>query len=585
MRRRNYKYFILNVLVLCGAGLLLPFVGCTDNPENADTKEIRRETADALEKASQGADDEALLSAKNKVQSVLVRHQKAEELTKDAARLASGNLTLARARRMRSDLDLKTLPLRDAVSALEKSLRSSEALLLETERIKGILAGGQQEMAELEQLLDGTGQQAGLKQQLDQGQTQLNELLEQKKQEQVRQDKTQAVLDDYQSRADALMRKAELTVGDERLELEKEAFGILADRKEYYIEAQASENKITVLDGQIKLAQLQVDGIQQSIQETQQRINDIDTSATRVGLKQQMRQIEQTLKDNQQQLAKLANTTVTELDTFRDESQNICGVFEEAAAEFEKVRSRDAKFTANLQLAESYHQASLVCSAAIHVQMDASTRLEDLLRTADPAFADLLQGKLPIVMNVEADQSQQVMDFFDKAIEAYQQAFDAAGAVGREAQCSVLKSQLLAVDSKMRLANMLNLPNVAEQAETQRKELKEKGQEYGVSFTQSETWNLVEYGIGYKPSLPVNLEVLAEELAIRLAAWKRLPLTEQEAAIEANLTEIDDLISLYGETLAQKLEPLKQDMLDARQRGFEAPAPGTASSSGEPNSI
>ncbi|MBL7215857.1 MAG: hypothetical protein ISS71_09295 [Phycisphaerae bacterium] len=583
MRRRNYKYFILSVLVLCGVGLLLPLAGCTDNPENADAKEIRQEMADALKMAAQGADDETLLSAKNKVQSVLVRHQKAKGLTKDAAVLTSGNLALARGRRMQGDLDLKVPPLRNTISSFEKILRSSEGLLLEKERIEGILSGTQQEVAELEQSLNGTAQQAGLKQQLDDVQEQLNQLQNQKKQEQAQQDKTQAVLDDYQSRADGLLRKAELAGGDEKLKLQKEAYAILKDRKEYYIEVQASENKITALDDQIELVQSQVDGLEQSIQETQQRIDAIGTSRTQIGLKQQLREAEQTLSVNQQQLAGVAERITNELDVFRNESQAVCGVLEEAVAEFEKVRSRDANFTASLQLAESYHQAALVCSASIRVQMDTSERLEDLLAMADPAFADLLEGKLPIVMTIEATESQRAMDFYDKSIEAYQKAFDAAGEIGQDAQCSVLKSQLLAVDSKKKLAYRLNLLNIAEQAETQVNELMEKGQEYGVSFTQSETRKLVEFGIDYTPSLPVNLEVLAEESESRLSAWKRLPLAEQEEAVAANLIEIDELIARYGEALAQKLEPLKQDMLDAQQRGFEAPAPG--STFGEPNSI
>lgn len=586
MRSKHYKYFICRILVVFGAVLSFSLAGCTDNPEHADAKQIRRETADALETVAQGADAETLQSVRNRLQSSIVTHRQAPNEAKDAARLASGGLALARGRQLQSDLALKTLPLRNSINAFEETLRSAENLLLEKERIEGIVASGLQEMAELEQLLNGTTEKAGLKQRLADARAKLNRLQEQKKQEQAEKDETQAVLDDYQSRADDLLRKAELAKGDQKLQYEKQAYAILQNRKEYYIQAQASEDQIEILDSQIELAQARVDNLEKSVQQTQQQIEAIETSETRTALRQQLRQVEQELALRQQQLSSAAKTIQNELNAFQDEAQAVCELFEEAAGEFNEIRSRDASFAAKLQLAESYHQAALACSTAIRVQIDTAYRLDDLMMTSDAAFADLLEGELLIGRNIDPDRTEAILGLYDQAIEAYQSAFDVAARLGREAQCSVLKSQLLAVDSKMRLADTLNLPNVAETADARRQELIEKGQEYGVSFTQSETRKLVEYGIDYTPSLPVNLDVLAEQLESRFSAWKQLPLAQQEAAIEANLAAIDEFISRYGESLEQKLGPLRQEMLSARERGFEEPAAGNGVSSvSEPNSL
>jgi tetratricopeptide (TPR) repeat protein len=581
VRCRNYKYFAFQALILVGAGLVLTVGGCSEDPQSAESRQVRQETTRALETVGRGSDSETLQSARNKVQSSLVKNREAGAGTKDAAYLASGNLALAHGRTKQFDLDLKILPVRRAIRKLEETLRSAENLMLEQERIQGLLDSDLEEMNHLGKLVNGA---AGLKEQLEIVQAKLDELQAQQDQRLAQQEQTQAVLDDYQSRSDDLLRQAELTSGEERLALQKQAYAILMDRKDDYIEAQALEDAVESLDVQIALAQSQADSLEGSITRVQARISEIETSPTRTAIGQQLREIGQTLSVRQQQLAADAKAIVDELAVFKDAAQDVSSIFEEALSEFEKVRSRGAAFIASLQLAESYHRSAAAHAAVFSLQLDTSERLNDMINTAEPVFADILRESLSHVLSVDPAQSERVIALYDQAIEAYEKAL--AGAAGQDAKSSVLKSELLAVDSKMRLADRAGLPEVAEQADMKRQELMEQGQEYGVSFTQSETRKLVEFGINYTPSLPVNLEVLAEELEIRFSAWKRLPLAEQEPAVEANLVQITELIDRYGETLATRLGPLRQEMLAARERGYEAPPVGGGGNGfGEPNSL
>lgn len=589
MRYGYYKYFIFQALILTGAVLVLPLGGCSEDPEAADARQIRQETTGALERVGRNTDPETLQTARNQVQSSLDQNRQAAAAAKDAAYLAAGNLALAQGRGMQMDLELAVLPVREAVQQLERTLRTAENLLLEKESTQGLLDSDLEEKTQLEQSISGTAEKPGLSEQLEAAQATLDELQEQKARQLAEQEKTQAILDDYQSRADELLRKAELATGDEKLQLQKQAYALLMDRKESYIDAQTSEDRIAMLDSRIKLAQSQVDNFTQSIASTQARIEAIDTSPLAGDLKQQLGNVEQELALAQQQLVTDAKTVMNELETFRNAAQEVSAIFEEAISEFEKVSSRNAAFSAALQLAESYHRAAAAHAAVIHLQLDTSERLIDLVNSADnpdqPMFANLLREQLTLPIEIQPAESERVMGFYDQAIEAYQKALDSAGQMGQDAQSSVLKSELLAVDSKMRLADRLNLPEAAEQADLKRQELMAKGEEYGVSFTQSETLKLVEFGIDYTPELPVNLEVLAEELQARFSAWKGLPLDQQEAAVEANLVEIDQFINRYGETLAAKLEPLKQDMLAARERGYEAPVGPGGTGIGDPNSF
>ncbi len=589
---RNHKCFIYCMLSLLCAGVLLTGAGCSDNPEDAATKRVSQKTTKAIQTSVKEKDYKAAQDQINKVM-VDRDNSQASGDSKDAAHLASGNLILARGRQMQADLELKVwkkldsdskdVSLNSKINDLEKTLRSCEELLLEKERIEKLLASGQQEMVELEQLLVGGTEQAGLKKQLQVIQGTLNNLQDQKEQKQTQKNKVQTVLDDFQSQAAAYMRKAEMAEGDEKLKLEKEGFAVLQNRKQYYIQAQAFENEIAVLDGKIELVQTQLDGLKQSIQETEQRISTIDNSQTRILLKRQQHENGQTISVNQQKMTTQAGAITAELNTCTSESENICGIFEMAAGEFESIRSRDAEFTAKLRLADSYHSAALTCSSSIKLQMNISERMESLMETADPTFSIVLQGQLPIRSQPDQLLSQKAISFFDKADEAYEQALSRARTLDKKAECSTLKSYLLSIHGKMMLADSLGMSQVVDQAVAQKDELMEKGREFGVMFTQSETVKLLEFGIYYAPSLPINLDALAEDLIKQLGAWKRLPVAEQETAVQANLIEIEKVVEKYGEELARKLEPLKQEMLAAQSRGFEETAANGRTT--DPNSL
>ena len=117
-------------------------------------------------------------------------------------------------------------------------------------------------------------------------------------------------------------------------------------------------------------------------------------------------------------------------------------------------------------------------------------------------------------------------------------------------------------------------------------DLIKQGDELGVCFTQSETMRVVaNEGLDYLPSLPLNMEVFVEGKKQELSAWKQLPVSEQEVVVESNIQEIDRLVAQYGQDLAQQLEPLKQEMLSAKELGFKEPELDTSSRFSEPNSL
>lgn len=591
MRDRNHKSIIFGILAGFVLGVVLPVLsGCGEDADSANERKARETTAQAVQMAVQ---DQDYATARDKVASA---KRGARGLTGDTARLASGNMWLAQARVSQSDLGLKVLPLQSTSNTFETLLRDSESLLLEKERVTELLSRGQTEVEELQALLAGNGQSPGLVLRHNEAKAELARLFADKKVVADKMAKAQAVLDDYQGQADALQRKAELATGDERLKLEKDSFEILRDRKAYYIEFQAAENERSILDDKIAMAQKEVDGLDTSIQGTRQRIDAINTSDNVAALKQQISDIDTDIREKQQRMSSVAGDLTQALAAYKKEAGEVCEEFKNAAGEFEAVREKDAKFTAALRTANSYHGAANTEASSIILELDISQRLQNLTKTADPAIVSSVQQKLPIRSQADAEQLKIAFEYFDKAIEAYDEAFSAVTGLtsslatadkekGREAKSSVLKSQMLAIDSKMKLASRLEDYDTADAAAGKLKELTEKGQELGVSFTQSETLKLIEYGIQYAPSLPVNLEVYAEDLKRKLSEWKRLPVAEQEAAVQENLQTIEAAVADYGENLAIQLEPLKQEMLAAQKRGFKEAAGGTSGGPNDPNSF
>ena len=557
---------------------------------------MRSQTAQAVQTSVTEKDYDA---AQRKVMASL-QQNRPQGLTKDAALLASGNLALVKGQQMQVDLGPKTLQLRISTNKLEKILRSSEKFLLEKERIGMLLTVEDQESVELQKLLSGDDQTEGLNKQLEGVDARIQQLLSQKASMQADRERIQAVLDEYQGNADALMRQAELTKGAPRLDLEKQAFAILHERKDHYIKAQTLENEMAVLDGEIALLQVSLDGLTQNIQEIQQRTEAIDTSPTRVALKQQMREIEDALNGNQQRLVAASNEIAVEFAAYRKASEQVCAVYEEAMGEFEKIRSGDAGFAATVRLADSAHHVALACSTFIGVHKDLSERLQGLLDTADPVFVSAMQNKLPIQHDSDANYKKKAFSYFDQSIETYEKAISQAGRMGPDARCSLLKSKLLALYNKMQLADLTGEFDLADSTQTAMDDLIQRGTELGTCFTQSETMRVItNEGLNYLPSLPLNMEVFIEGKKQEFSAWKRLPMSEQEPVVDDNIQQIDELIAQYGQDVAQQLEPLKQEMLAAKERGFTEPVPGSSGPSeggftepapgrskpGEPNSL
>jgi hypothetical protein len=413
--------------------------------------------------------------------------------------------------------------------------------------------------------------------------------LDQKQAVQQEKDRIQIVLDDYQVRSEALLKKADLEKGDEKLSLKKQAYDLLLEGTDEYVQSQAAENKIGVLEGQLALVQTRVKSLEDNLQRTQAQVDALETAEARQTLKGQRTEIDTLLSDQQKSIYAYADTIKAGLDAYRQAAQEASDVLEKAAEHYQRVRSAEAGFSAAVRQGDSYAYAARVCAEQMIFSRGVAMRLSGIVASADETLTRGLAERLPLNADLDPEGLQKIMGLYDLAEKAYEDAFGQTRRsleYGKAAACSVLSSHILAIRSKMQWADALAQYELAKQAHDRLQELKTQGEKFGSSFTLSETARLLDNGLDFVPALSVNVELYFEtSIRKQLGTWKQQATPElQAAAVEKNLIEMEALVKTYGDEMLRLLEPLKQEMLAAKERGFVAVV-SAATEAGEPNSV
>ncbi|HDS83911.1 MAG TPA: hypothetical protein ENN97_01760 [Phycisphaerales bacterium] len=578
MRKTNKVLTIRRVSVFL-ATFCLAAAGCRDNPQDKAAKEVHQQIQAAL-----AAPDKA--AARQQIQAALASHRPTG-LAQDSAHLAAANLALDQGLSLRSELMLQTLPLRKAADAIASELKRSQGLLLEKERIGKMLTQQDEEIVELNALLTGAAEQPGLRTRLTEAQRKLNELTSQREALMQQKNDIQAIIDDSQARSETLLRQADLAKGDEKLSLQTQAYDLMLERTQDYVQVQAVENQIGILNDRLALTKLHVESLTDNIRQTTEKIEALQTDPNRQMLQEQLSDIDRMLSAHQEKIAAYAEAIHSSLDAYRQTARQAIELFEQAAEQYQKVRSADA-VAAAIRQADSYAYAAMVYADQISFLRRITSRIAGIMDAVDEALVRGLPERLPLRMDGQPELFEAVIALYDKADQAYENAMERARRIperGREAACNVLKNRILALYSKMHLADTIGQYDLAAQVQERLDQLKEQGQEFGSLFTHSEIARLVDQGLDYVPALPVNVELYFESIRQRLTEWKRLSEPEQQAAaVEQNLAEMEELVRTYGDEMARLLEPLKQEMEAAKARDFAAPAPAPGMAA-DPNSL
>ena len=497
--------------------------GCRDNPQDKAAKEVHREVQSALTEADKTA-------ARRRIESAIAATGPAG-LAQASATLVAANLTLDEGLSRRGEL-MRVPALNAAIDAIDKELKRSQELLLEKNALNRC-ALHNKEISELQELLNGAADQNGLRARLNEAKKELADLTARKESLVQQKNDIQAVIDQSQAQAEDLLRQADLAKGEEKLTLQQKAYALMLERKEDYVQVQAVENQITILDDQIALAALKADQLVESIQKTEQKIQALQADPGHRMLEEQRVEIDRLLSDHQENIASYADALNTHLEAYRQTAQEAFELFQQAAEYYQKAKTPDV-VAASFRLADSFAYAAMTYADQMATQKNLARRLSEIMSAVDETLVRGLPERLALTDELNMETFQAAVDLFDKADQAYEEALQKARSLparGREAAGNIFQNRLLALYAKMRLADAVGQYDPAAEVQTRLNDLKAAGQEeFGTAFSQSEVARLIEQGLNYVPAMPVDVELYFEGIRQELTQGNCCNPQQQAAA-------------------------------------------------------
>ncbi|MEE9365628.1 MAG: hypothetical protein V3W44_02980, partial [Dehalococcoidales bacterium] len=416
---------ILTKSVLYAVVCISLIAGCSDNPQNKAARELRRVTDKALALAEKGpgidaatgpADAGAVYArARQELGQALAKAAAAGEAA-DPAYLAGGNLYFAQVRHIRNQLAQQNLPIAAAVDDLSVLAGKIVRLQIQQERLEQLKKAMGTEITQLTGLLEGTAANQGFKAQLADVQNQLDGLDRQRAQWETAKQQAQDEAGRIRAQGDAKLRQAQLASDLEKPALEKEGFDLLLAKKEPLIKAQEAADQIKILDGETALVKPKVEKLQNDVDKTVRRIDEIQNSPEKEELQKQIAKIKDQLDQYNGDADSLGAEVTKGLDAYTATTAEMTDLLDKAIADYRKIRSSSLAQTGKSRLADCHFCKASIAAERIAFNRHIAARLEAIakadLGSVSTTLADIAQQ----YSQVNEQTSTAVMDSYDQAI-------------------------------------------------------------------------------------------------------------------------------------------------------------------------
>ena len=561
------------------AGLWLALVsvcllwGCRDNPQDTAAKSIQETTLEVLASADGIAIGKVTAEElRGRIEAAL-RSNQPGGMIQDAAILSGANLSFLEIRQACANIRLDRAGLDQSLDRLCAQIRRLGQIKIKAQRIEQLLAVNNKEIAEISEWIGADEQPDSLSGRLVLAQQNVQKLLAEKAELETKKAQAQQDLAEVQAGAEEKIRLSEQAQGAKQQALQKEGFDLLLEKKPLYLSMQETVNKLEAIDGQLAIDEPAAVRLEKDLATARKQLDDLKNSPSLGQLVSQRESLGQEYAGGNKEVEQSAAALGAQVAQYSKQSTDIAAEVDELTAEYQKIRSRGLEPTVSLLLGEAYLQAGLVCSGLVAAGMDLGTKLEEI------ADANSLSGleKLKDLVRTDSKPDKELvgktMEYFDKSDQSYEKAFSFAAQLGKSAQCSALKGQILAVNSKIRLSDRVGDYESADAAQNRLNGLFEKGKEFGTLFSRSETAALIQQGLGYKPFLPVDMSMALEAIKTEFGQWRRLRGSQQEEAVNGLLTRVGELAGKYSneQEIAAFLETERTALEEAKKRGFAEP--------------
>jgi hypothetical protein len=584
---------ILQVQLIKSKNLIIAFLaficvislaGCSDNPQNKAAKEVRQKTKEALDIVDSISSLQMLsidqrreesikmyAEAREKIQSALSQAQRAG-VSMDAALLVSGNLAFEQASQMFSSLTDSAKPMIQLVEGISDRVHEITGLLIEQEKFEALIDALDVEVEQIEANISGGGNTVALKDQLadkvaefKQLQRQLDDLSSQLQQ-------TKAAENEIQRQAEEKLRQSESATGSEKLMLEREAYEILRGRKDTVLRNMSVVDQIESIEDRIMAVEPLVAKIESNLNAALERLDDIENSARRSELQQQLKDITDAIPQSREQIDSLRATLQQARQAYAESFDEIMELLQMACKDYKKVKAKSASMAAKVRLAVCYSQAANMSLGSMRLHDNIGLRLGSMAAFAEGM--NVLNETAAAFAQAGADYGGRAAENYDQAITIYESLSKAGRSVGEDFACDVTKNYLLTLHGRISLAENLGDSQTADSLLTKVDELMKDAEKFGAAFAKSPTARILTGTTNYIPVLAVDNTAYYEEIRKQFLNWPRLTAVEREVEVNRLLALANEKkAEIADEEFDKIIDPEIQKLQEAIAKGFEDEKP------------
>lgn len=509
----NTKAIVIGlILSMC----LLP--GCGDSPENKAAKELRAKADKATEIYNISGDFD---KAYKLIQSAIKQHASKAGAKADPAMLAGGNLVFNHAQRLKLNIGNQTEPASKMVDDISDAVIQLVLLQMQQTAFDGLRSVTDEEVLQLNNALSGDGQTTGIKGLLLKKNVRLEQLELQKEELKTELDVAKAQENELQHQAEEKFRLSEKSTGDEKVQLQKQAYDLLMEKSKYYMTIQKAADSIELLDGEMTVVSKLISGIEKNIDLLENRRTEMSDTDRIDALDTELAKGNEKILQQEDRIADLAATLESLLNSYNEKIEETATLFEVAADDYYKrTRGRGpAQQVSQLQLSESYAAQASLLNEDLRYHSHLATRLQSLANAAEGRTESLLNMIVSKSMQKVTQAKDKALENYDLAIEGYKNLRTSIRG-DADASCLMAKSQVLALYGKMALADFVGEYDIADQAEAASTELIAEIIECDAEFPKSVTQRLFTGELSYTPSLPV---IVASATVVSAAPTEAIP--------------------------------------------------------------
>lgn len=554
--------------------------GCSDNPQNKAARNAHQQSRQAVVAASQtpqlaieekeGAPpkittvDLAAAHAQNRQQ--IQAALKNAGSAKAVASIVSGDLAWTQAVQIRLGLVRFDPPAKAVLTELDRKLRELGRLEIDREELQTHIKTTEAQVVQLEKTLTtGEGSHPALNDQLAAVTERLGNLEQQKSQRSQLRDQLQQKGNALQVQGEERLKKADSLSGDEKLAMQQEAYDLLLSKKQLYIEVQDKTDQVAQIDSDIAIVKPQVQTIQAQIASVQAQIQAIRDSENLKTIKVQLSDTDKQIAQCKERISWLLGDLKSTQENYSKSIGEIIAVLDSGLEDYQAAGSRETADFAAARVANAQYEAAQTINQALGFQ----AALLGRITAAMPLFPEDIA---PAVNELAASMGKNIAELGAKGIERCDLSIaeyeKLAGRGSKSFAADIVKEQLLALYTKLLLAERINKTDLVDAVKAKAKEIMDPLIQQDPTFAKTLTAELFSGSQAYIPKMAIDVDLYTEGVVKQFQVWKTLKGKPAEDEVNKLLALLESMSKEESPAVMDKLKVEWDALKAAKEKGF-----------------